>query len=127
MILWSVVLNKLKPHCPEGTDTIEDALIWLYQVKQLGLHKIASLTDNFVSGATIKAKLKSIGVPIRSRGGWHKPVIELTKEEVLNMTAKELALKYKVSLPTIYARRRKIVKELEEQAHALLFGDTSQE
>jgi hypothetical protein len=108
MTNWFRVLNLLKAHCPPGVETIEDALLYLYVDKRLSLREIKDLTDREVLGPqTIRSKLVSIGVDIKSRGGPNsRKVIPLKLEEFKEFSVAELAKKYNVHKTTIYNKKR---------------------
>lgn len=110
-IEWNDVLIRLKPYCPDDTQTIEDALIWLYETKGLSLQEIETLAKGECCNRSIRTKLAG-KVKIRCKGGAHNVKLkDIPEEDYKTMTYKQLAKKYHVDRTTIYRHIKKYEKK----------------
>ena len=110
MVNWYRVLNALKPVCPEGTNTIKEALQFLYVDQNQSLNDIVDLSNReLLCLGPLRRKLADLGIPIKHKGGDNcSKYIPLTKEDFEQNSARELAKEHNVHITTIYNRKSKI-------------------
>lgn len=113
MVNWYNVLQALKKGChiPDSVETIEEALDFLYRVRELSLMEIRDLTDREVlCPNTIRIKLAKSNIPIKGRGGAKATKdVPVTIDELKRFKVTQLARKYGVHEATIYNRRKKLL------------------
>ena len=101
---WQLVYNRLLPHCcnKQSNLTLKEVFTHLYYDLNLSTSQLASLTKGEASSPTIRNKLRTLGIPIKSRGGANYLKLEdITLTEYLTNTYEELAVKYNVHPGTI--------------------------
>ena len=107
MISWKKAMDSLRGHIPqlEEEDDLADLLFIAYCDLGISIRELSSFCQ--VSPSALRSKLLKLSICPKNRGGSRGMRTTFLREDLEEMSLKELCLKYKVSKTTASKARRK--------------------